>query len=284
MSFDLSPILESIARAFGAASPALAVVAAPDGNHALALVREGYKVELLPGRTEPRPAHTFHDLASFAAWLNRFALHEPRCDILVDAALAVAHLNHSQLTAARVTCLLRHHPDYAAWNAALEKPLGISALHDLIRAVAPTFRPLTSQPNISQGEQILGQLSSLEVVGGTGLRVQIAHHGLVEFQGAEDKRTVSGVFPDRFVVDVAIYDDIYDSVEKPILVPLEILLSLRVVEGEPIFTLRAPRRIAVEREALRLAVVYLRSCLDDSFLVCLGAAGSVAVPVGPVVG
>lgn len=281
MNFDPLGFLEGLVNKFGAATAKLALVPSPDGKNALGLVRAGYQAIPYPGRTEPRPAHWFHDLGDFAAYLNRHAKDRPRCDILVAPTEARAVFDHDDPQSPHIGCRLRWHPDYEAWMGVLGKPLDIAALHDHVRAVMPTFTAL-EDGEVPVGEMLLGQLSKLEVIKGGALKVSVAANGLIEFAGAEDKTTVTGRFPDRFTVVLPVYESILNRLNEPDTYTLEVLLSLKIVNGAPVFTFRAPRHEVVELDALRGAVAYLRGLLDESFLVGVGEARSCDVSVGPV--
>lgn len=284
MPFDLKAILESLARKLGPATEKLAVVRDPNGLGAVSLAREGYTIAHFGGVIEPRPAHVFADLADFAAYLNRHAVGFPKCDVLIDAHGATATFNHESRTAPKISCALRLHPDWSAWGAVLGKALTAEQLHDHVRAVAPTFTGIDNEGMavISTGEHILAQLARLEVVKGGGIKIGVAANGLIEFSGSEDKTTVTGRFPDAFEIVTPLYDSVEDDRGKSDAYTVEVLLTLKVVDGAPLFVLRAPRKSVAELDALRGAVAYLRRLLHESFLVGVGEARSVDVSVGPV--
>lgn len=270
-------------RAFGAPDVTPAIVASPDGKDSVALVRDGYTLQRIAGREKQARRHKFTDVEAFAGWCKREIDRlgtQGTADILVDidAMEAVAAPTPTALPADVVKCRLDWHPRAARWFALFGRQIGQQAFHEFIHGALEDFLPVRggdgSMVAASYGEVLAGQVGKLAIVQGQNLKIELDDRGTVTFAAGDAKTEVSGKLPARFTVKVP------GIVGVPGEYALEVLLRLSVPkEGGPVFRLECPSLPVVQREAALAAVGHLRDLLGEAYLVGVGSAAFVTVPV-----
>lgn len=254
----------------------------PNGHGQLVVVRQGFTVQALPGRMKSRRTHTFDDLTSFAAWLNR---HVPtieaqeRCEILATDKHVDADLTPADPSSDTVRCLLKEHPLFAAWQGILSKPLQQKQLHAFIRGAVTTF---AETEGVNQGDLIASQVRKVQVNGGAELSAELDETGFYRVEIAGARTAIASQIPPSFVVSVPIFAGVKKVGEDAeARYALGILLSMDVAgdaKNGIVFHLSCPELPVVLHQARLDAVAYLRSLLAEGFLVGLGAIGTEDVP------
>lgn len=283
----MSEILEAITsnvtaflRLLSDPAPTPTLVDDPRGRGgSIVVTRDDYKVERIPGPERAKRTHVFHDLGSYAEWLKRWAKPE-KTEILVGDTQARALLEGQDRAtdpAADVTCLLRHHPTFAAWKAAFGVKQDPKAFHAFIRSVARTFP--ANGGGVSGADVLSGELAKLKAVKGGEVNSSVDARGFYAVSGVTSTLQVDAKIPTAFTIrspifvgipdpDAALEDRLYD---------LEILLAMDVAESGISFTLTCPTLDAVLHQARLDAVAHLRALLGEGFLVGLGDIATTAV-------
>lgn len=256
-------------------TPALEITAAPDGNQQLAVVKEGYRLERILGPTKNAREHTFHDLKSAAEWLNRHA-DVAEVEILADEAEVVAALTPGDPTGDVVRARMIAHPMLSSWTGIFGKPLNQKALHAQVRGNKAAFRE--SAPGVSEAEVISGELKKLSVGNTSDLQGELDEMGYYRFQSSTGRVEVSGRIPSSFEIVVPVFIGVEDEHGIECRYPIEILVWMNADGGAVAFTLSAPGLPLIMHQARLDAVAYLRSLLNDGFLVGLGTAKLRTVP------
>lgn len=249
----------------------------PNGDGFLFLYREGYRVEKVEGPKVQKRTHVFHDIPSFAEYLKRHA--DPKLvEILVDAEKIVAALDPKSPIGDVVTCELVKDPRYLAWHSHLQKGLTQRAMFQLIRSQRADLDPQVSQ-------MLLGSLQSLKLAEGGEINMDIDERGMNTFAATTAKRNLSGQIPPIFVAHIPVFDGVHRVGEVsnlPVelaIYDLEIYLTVDAdKENGVLFTLSAPSRESIVRQARRDAAAFLVNLLGEGFLVGLGAYHGSVVP------
>lgn len=292
----LSTLFDKIFRSLTEPAPALSPLPAPRGlGSAVVAVRSDYNVEVLPGPETSRRTHNFHELRSFADWLNRFAAPDA-AEILVGDTAAKAVLGDDP-HASEVTCLLRHHPTFALWHKAFGVKQAPKAFHAFIRSVAATFD--TGTGGVNAADVLSGEMQKLKAVTTGDVEMSVDPRGFYSVIGNTAKVQVDAKIPPTFSISTPIFVGI-PKMSLPIipaatgaevelvvglsepfderLYSLEILLTMDVESNGIFFTLTCPTLDRVLHEARLDAVAHLRTLLKEGFLVGLGDLQTEVVP------
>lgn len=281
---DLTDLFANIAafvRNLSDPVPKAELLDAPRGRASkVVAVRNDYSIETLTGPDRSQRKHKFHELRSFAEWLNRFGKAK-ETEILVGDKEASAVVS-ADVAASSVTCELRAHPTYDAWQAAFGKPLAPKALFAFVRSVQDTFKPIGAGDGPNAGDVLAGELQKLKAVTTGDIEMSVDPRGFYAVQGATQKVQVDAKLPPQFSISTPIYVGVPEILgergpEK--LYPLPILLSMDVSEKDGILiTLTCPSLKRVLHDARLDAVEHLRRMLDPDFLVGLGDLKSDVFP------
>ncbi len=284
----LTELFDRFARGFGAPAPKPEFVDAPRGRGAsVVAVRNDYKLETVPGPERSKRTHVFHDLCSFAEWLNRFGTDPQKVEILVGDKEAHAVLGDDP-TASLVKCQLRHHPTFEAWQKALGVEQEPKAFHAFLRSIAGTFDDGTG--GVNTGDVLSSELQKLKAVTTGDIDMNVDPRGFYTVNGSTSRVQVDAKIPPSFTIHTPIFVGIPDPAGtgpngEAIVVAnserryaLEILLTMDVEDGSIGFTLTCPGLARVLHEARLDAVAHLRSLLNEGFLVGLGDLGTAVVP------
>lgn len=240
-------------------------------------VRDGYSLQ--PRQREGRRSHTFHDLGSFAAWLNRYvaAGDEASAEILAGLAAVQAALKPTLALAEVLTCQLRWHPQFEPWRAIFGKPQDQKQIHAFVRGNMDAFGPGVS------GAFLAGELRKLNLVKSDKLNAELDEKGYYQFNETAGRMDLQGKIPPQFDIIVPLIMGVKAAMQPAapsaedaavalpateIAYTLPILLSMEPDKG--IFKLDCPSLPLIEHQARMDAVAYLRSLLRPEFLVGLG--------------
>lgn len=267
-------LFAGLVRAGGDASPQVVMVKAPNGTESIALVREGYSVQRLPGLSKLQVTHTFSDLESLADWLVREA--EPKsAQIVVGPTQVVAAAVPHDAVSDRVSCKFDGDPELAVWRAKLGRVIGQKDLVNLLRATPRILGEATGRDGSSLGgaaEIVAAEVRKLEVARSADVKVEIGANGEIAFQALTDTTSVKGRLPSSLILTTPIlrgvrrpgdHDDLSaDPRTWPIATyDIEVLVELEVVDKVAKLTLVAPRLPVYEVEAVADAAAYLRALL-----------------------
>lgn len=246
----------------------------PSGHGSVVAIRDGYKLERLPGRTKKARYHTFHDLESFANWLNRHALGNANAvEILAGEQTVVAALNPADVTGDLLTCQLTFHPQFDAWRQVFGKTLSQKDFHSFVRGNKKAFAAV-GEAGFTSADVLLTELQKLNVVAGKELNAELDERGFYRFAGANQKANVGGSIPPEFKIVVPVFQGVNDAMKddgSACLYVIEILLSMNVdSDGGVTFRLDCPSLPLTLHEARLDAVEWLRKLLQEGFLVGLG--------------
>ncbi len=231
-----------------------------------------YVLERVPSIERSKRKHVFQDVTTFAEWLNRHALKE-RTEILVDEKEIAAALDAEDPHTDVVKCALSFHPTFAAWSAIFGKKLDQRGFLQFVRGQRVALG--------GQGELLLGELRSFEVIRQGDFKHELDDRGFTRFHGSTAKQDAKGAFPAEIEVKTPIFDDIKrvdGSSELDCVYSLEVLVEIEIVEKLGFFTLTCPGLPLVMRAARRDAVAYLRDLIDEEYLVGIGALVLEKVP------
>lgn len=277
---ELSDFIKGLVNLVSPAAPALAPLAAPSGKgRQVVAVCDDYTVQTLDGPATSQRKHVFHDLKSFAEWINKFGNPEAT-EILVGDASASAVVG-ADVSASLVMCVLRHHPTFAAWKAIFGRPMPPKDLFSFVRSIADTFGDPAKSGGPSTGDVLAGELAKLKAVTTGDIQMNVDPRGFYSVQGATQKVQVDANIPPQFSVWVPVFINVptvagEDGPEK--LYQLPILLSMEVAPEKIVFVLTCPSLDRILHDARLDAVAHLRALLDPKFLVGLGDLASVTVP------
>ena len=273
---QIAKTVEEVARRLEPATVAPQLVADPSGKGQLALVRDGYTLKPIVGPTKMKRGHVFHDLESFAAWLSRHAGSSTKTghdivtelvEVLVTMTQAQAALEPADPTGDFVTCVLTDHPSFAAWKGIFDKPLDQKTLHRFVRGNISAFD--VGMP----GDVFAGQLQLLNVTAGKDINAELDTKGFYKFTSSTGRAELQGNIASRFTINIPIFAGVRVPVTKSeILYPLDVLLSMDVDtdKGVITFVLSCPSLALALYQARLDAVAWLKSLLDEGFLVGLG--------------
>lgn len=274
----LTELFDRFTRGLGAPAPKPDFVPAPRGRGAsVVAVRNDYKLETVPGPERSKRAHVFHDLGSFADWLNRFGTEPQSVEILVGDEMAQAVLcddPHASL----VKCQLRNHPTFNAWQKALGTEQTPKAFHAFLRSIAGTFDD--GSGGVNAGDVLSGELQKLKAVTTGDIDMNVDPRGFYTVNGSTSRVQVDAKIPPSFTIHTPIFVGIPDpAIEgQERRYALEILLTMDVDDSAIGFTLTCPGLARVLHEARLDAVAHLRSLLNEGFLVGLGDLSTAVVP------
>lgn len=274
----LVDLFDRFTRGLGAPAPKPDFVPAPRGRGAsVVAVRNDYKLETVPGPERSKRTHVFHDLGSFAEWLNRFGAEPQKVEILVGDKEAQAVLGDDP-HASLVTCQLRNHPTFDAWQKALGQEQEPKAFHAFLRSVSGTFDD--GSGGVNTGDVLSGELQKLKAVTTGDIDMNVDPRGFYTVNGSTSRVQVDAKIPPSFTIHTPIFVGIPDAetsgAERRY--ALEILLTMDVEDGGIGFTLTCPGLARVLHEARLDAVAHLRSLLNEGFLVGLGDLSTGIVP------
>lgn len=257
----------------------------PRGHGRFLVVKDGYKIEEIGGATRGRRLHTFHDLASFAAWLNRHATERERCEIVMNAVMngadpknlgnTVAHLAPQSADGDRVECQIAQHPVWLAWFAILGKDLDQVKLAEHVRCYRDSLG--------AEGSVLLAALQQIKVVAGGSTEVQVGALGEIKLLAGDRRTEASVTLPPELLVTTPIFDGVLArgaSPDSPVEAEyvLRLFVSMQFVEERPVFRLTCPGLAIVLRKALHDAHEDLVARLESGFLVGFGVPRVESIP------
>lgn len=262
---------------------AFAPVRREDGAHGVKLdyVAASYGVhENAPQRG--RRLHTFHSVATMAAWLNRHAKVRKAAEILVDVSTIRAGLHPQTPFCDSVVCSLDRHPRALRWVNALNKPLSQQQFYRLIVTADEDLGDATNIDGAVLGrssEFLAAEIAKMRIVRGGEYTAELDERGNYKIRGGTDTVDVSGKLPSRLVIRIPWFLDVCGEsgpADEPwVLAEYELELFVDIdAETEPknpTFRLTAPGLPMLRHEARRDAAAWLDDLLDDGFLVGLGA-------------
>lgn len=244
-------------------------------------IRDGYTLKQLPGKEKTARRHIFHDLGSFAAWLNRHAKNRAQqVEILMEDTKVIADLAPSDQHSDLVTCMLIPHPMIQAWDRVFGKgPMTQKEFHNFIRGNMEAFPEKEGKGNI--GEVLASSLLRLSVTNAKDLTAEMDERGFYHLSGGSNKSTVSNAIPPRFSIEIPVYIGVCDpsKPETELKYRIEILLSIGIQDTSVSFYLSCPSLPLVYHQARLDARAWLEHLLDDEFLVGLGELQGEVVPV-----
>lgn len=270
----------------GGAIPLINQTKAANGKGTVIAVKNGYTLQQMTGPVTACPAHTFRDVADFAAYLIREAV-EGRADpakasILVSEGGITADMDSYDPDASAVTCSLESAPGWAAWRNAFGRPMDIDGLYAFIRAydytIAPVLVKLDGKDVETSGAgPLLSALSNFSIQSEGMSRVERGPRGEIIARESSDKNSVSVEVPSSFGLRLPLFLADDESVG------IEVQVSLKInKDKQGVFTLSAPRAAEAQQKALVNLAGKLRGSLPG-WLVALGVAEStsgVGAPVG----
>ncbi len=239
--------------------PEISAIESPNGYGQVVVVKDGYEVKRLDGRDEGKRSHTFDDLATFAAYLNRHG-NADTVELLLSGDCAVAALDPKGSDPERITCDLYKHPTFEAWEEVLDKPMPQKVFHQLARA----FRG-----SVENSEGLLAALRVVSVARKGEMKSEIDETGATRLNLVTDSREMAGTLPPEFIVLTPVYRGILAEDGAEITYPIEMLLSIDI--DEMAFTLNAPALALVTYRARQDVAAMLNRELNEGFLVGLGS-------------
>lgn len=261
---ELAEGLEKLAEAMQPPTPDINAVPNPSGHGSVAVVRDGYKVERLPGPMKKQRCHIFHDLRSLAEWLNRHAADSIEAvEILAGETAVEAALSPAALGGDLLRCNLKFHPAFDAWRGIFGKKLSQKQLHAFVRGNA------NSLP--TGGDVFAGELRSMQAVKGAEFKAELDERGFYRVASATARADVQGKIPSNFKIEVPIYIGVChpnEIVER--VYNIDVMLSMEVEEAGVSFMLECPELPVTLHNARLDAVEWLKSLLSKGFLVGLG--------------
>lgn len=293
---DIQEVIQEIRNAIHPDPPTQAPTLSSSANslRGLVAVRDGYKLESLPGPEVPQRRHEFASVRSFGQWLRRHAQPD-KVDILISPTEIVAALDPTNPAADVVRCKLDPHPRAKAWLDAFQgRVFSQRDLFLFVRGRIADFQDAKDKNGVSigsQGSVIAAELQKLEIVKGGKLETRLDGFGGVVFNAAEANSTVSGKLPPSFGLRLPLLRDVLlagvDTQQEPAY-EIEVHLTMSHEEGKkPEFSLCAPSvelaQLAALEDARRCLEAQLSAALSEGYLVGLGrfATAVVPVPVSP---
>lgn len=256
----------------------------PRGHGRVAVVKDGYSVEDIDGPLRGRRMHTFHDLPSLAAWLNRHATDRQRTEIVMNAVMngadpkglgnTVAHLTPQEHDGDRVECQIAQVPVWLAWHAILGRDLDQVALAEHVRCYLSSLG--------GEGNMLLAALRAIKVTAGGSSDLHVGPLGEITLLAGDRKTEASVTIPPELNVRTAIFDGVVDATGAACEYVLRLFVSMRFegeVEKRPVFRLTCPDLAVVLRKALHDAHADLVARLDKEFLVGFGVPKVDSVPL-----
>lgn len=258
-------------------------VALPTKHGAFVVVRDGHKVHELKGPTKKARQHVFHDLGSFAEWLNRHAVKDANTvEILASETEVVAALAPVDPSGDVVRCLLKLHPVFEAWVKVFGVSVAMSQrdLHQFLRANQKALA--TGEDGApGAGDVLMTELQKMNVIAGRDMKTELDERGFYQFGGATERANVTGAIPPRFNIFVPVFIGVHEDKDEAMEIhySVEILLTMNVVDTAVTFRLSCPALPVLMHQARLDAVAYLKKLLDAQFLVGLGAVQLAEVPL-----
>lgn len=245
-----------------------------------AVLNEGQEVhEVIT--TTPARRHTFHDVADFAAHLNRHATAEAT-DILFDgpAGKVIAWFKPRDGGSDLVTCSLHLHPRWARWKAMLGKTLDQRTLYRFLTSCPrEDSAPVKASDGSIVGlmvQDLAAAVQSIKVSKGSEMSAELDGRGNYRVRDAKATTETSVHVPQAIEIRVPVYrlrgaDKVY---------ALEVQVDMST-DGSPCpaFGLSVPGLDLVLDEALQDAAAFLREHLNEGFLVGLGSHATADVPI-----
>lgn len=245
-----------------------------------AVLNEGQEVHEVV-TTAPGRRHTFHDVADFAAHLNRHA--EPGgTDILFDgpAGKVVAWYQPRIPGSDLVVCELRLHPRWARWKGILGETLDQRSLYRFLMACPrEDSAPITAPDGEILGLMVHDLASAaqrIKIAKGTEASVELDQRGNYRVRDAKATTETSIQVPHAVEIRVPIYR--LRGVDKAYTIEVEVDLNTDTTPC-PAFMLTAPGLDLVLDEAQQDAAAFLREQLLEGFLVGLGSHATAEVPI-----
>lgn len=262
-----------LVESFGAPAVETPLVDAPDGKGQLALVRDGYKLQVLPGKQDRFARHVFADIGSFAAWVGAGNHSRNDTDILVDTTEIVAACvvpDALDPDGDIVRCALTSHPRYARWIAELGvltqrqfQMLVLSSLADFAQVRDQGGKALGSD-----GSALATQLAQFNAVRTQEASFEFDPRGFVSWSAQTDKTVVSGKIPASFKLYLPVLLGVTKEDATEFEYEVEVFIQVVPAEkGPPSFVLLFPSRLLVEHAARKDAAARLQALLGDRFLV-----------------
>lgn len=246
----------------------------PRGNGRFLVVRNGYEVREIDGPMRVRRRHEFHDVAGFAAWLNRHAKgREEKAEILVAETGVGAVLFGEDRTPDPdvVTCKLNLHPIYKAWRGSFGVVLEQEELHAFVVTQAEALG--------EQAAPFALALQQLKVATATDFNAELDPLGYLKVVGGTGRQEASVKLPPTFQVTLPVIEGVR-TVDAEGELGLEARYTLQVflraiISGDgpakrAAFKLTCLELELVERRSRRDAAAYLQALLETGFLVGLG--------------
>jgi len=268
---------------------ALTTVPNPNGHGQLALVRDGYQIKPLPGGMRRRRTHTFHDLNSFALWLNRHAEgKEKQVEIIADEGQVVADLNPQVVNSDQVTCTFVDHPRFLPWKNIFGHAMPHQQFHQFIRSNRVAFPNANmvggADSGVSEGDQLAGEVAKLQLTDTRDVKLELDERGYYTAKQAGAKIQLEGKIPARFRISVPLIlgipmvdEDSKLLGETEQVYDLEIFVT--IITGDQLgFKLTCPELPITMNDARKDAIKYLGTLLTEGFLVGLGEFKTQDVP------
>lgn len=252
----------------------------PSGDGLLLVLKQGYSASQVPGPKRAKRGHTFHDLGSFADYMNRRVEGEDAADvndveILVSETSVVALLDPSDPNGDRIHCQLIHHPQFSAWLSIFGKRTVQRDLYLFLRGNLPSIH---TPENGMDGAMIASEVRKLQVVATTGTDFQLDERGFYTVASATATTDMKGRIPSKFEIYVPIFQAIRDEHDAERQYMIEVLLQMEPVGDQWAFNLACPALPIILHQARLDAVEYLKRILEPGFLVGLGEAKTETVP------
>jgi len=262
-------------------TPVLEEKANPSGHGTVAVVKEGYRLEKLPGKQKNARKHVFHDPRSLAEWLNREA-DAGATDILVAQKDIACCLTPEDPHGDMVRCEMQHSPEFVAWSGAFAgRSFSQKDLHAFIRGNLQSFSG--DGGPVNPGKVLASDIQKLSVNSGKEFTGELDPMGYYRFQGGTGRAAVEGSIPPSFEIEIPVFVGVArPNEESEIRYPLEVLVSIDIDDDRDekcSFKLSCPSLPLVLHQARIDTATFLRSLLNDGFLVGLGVLAVQPVPV-----
>lgn len=239
----LTQLIDLITKGTAPSAEPLTVPRPVPGFEAVTLVRDGYTLKEIPPRpARPVATHAFHDVPSFAAWLQRHA--DPQVtEIFADAGRKVIRANTSrQFTRDQVSCSLQPSQAWVDWTGILGKELSHKDLYRWLLA----HRAHLDAAGPGSGTAVLNGLATLALVSSGKVESRMTERGTLEFVGQQQGRELQGKVPSSFAIVIPAW------VGQPETYQLEIDIDIDTDDG-----------ITFELRAATLQDVALTAWLDQ---------------------
>lgn len=272
----VTSIATGLVAAFGAPSAPAVIVRSSNDTEALALVREGYKVERLAGRELHFTAHTVERLAGLLA-LTRGATEVSHILLGADTrdlTLAVkALLCPTDAAGSKVSAFVRPEPHLLAWLTVLAKDadddnawLTAKDLHALLRTsghIIADPEPVPEVETIPVVDQLLNQVAKAKYVAKSEVKVELGRNGQTLARGMAGDTEFSVAPPEWITLRSPVWAEVVHNGE-PITYDFDLIVDMDAGKTGVIFRLRCPELDVVRRRAEDDACDFIESqYMDD---------------------